>query len=214
MVYTPESIPNTLKGFEDIKRYWDKTRNSVVAKILPGEIYVSNIQQELITTVLGSCISACIWDFENGVGGMNHFMLPLKSGISIYDDVTQIDGLATRYGSFAMEHLINEILKNGGVRRNLKVKAFGGGNVATLHSDIGVKNIEFFHRYVYQENLELLSEDVGLNYPRKVLFNPLTGQVWVKKLRHMHNDTLIKREENYLSNISDSSEVGGDVELF
>jgi len=210
------SIPlsSSTSGFENIKRYWDKTRNAMVAKILPGEIYVSIASDEFITTVLGSCISACIWDAENKVGGMNHFMLPLKSGVTIYDDVSIIDGLPTRYGNFAMEHLINEMLKRGAIRRNLKVKIFGGGAIFGTKSDVGGKNIEFVKNYLYQENMKLISEDVGKQTPRKILFEPISGRVWVKRLQSIHNDTLIKREQSYLSSISEEKEVDGDIELF
>lgn len=207
-------LSEPLPGFENIKRYWDKTRNAMVAKILPGELYISNSKNEYITTVLGSCISACIWDSANQVGGMNHFMLPLKSGISIYDDTSNIAGLATRYGNFAMEHLINELLKNGAIRRNLKIKIFGGGAIFGQKTEVGKKNIEFVEDYIYQENLNLVSKDLGLDNPRKVLFEPVTGRVWVKKLQSIHNDTLLKREERYLTDISQEEKTDGDVELF
>ncbi len=208
-----DNIP-ILNGFESIKRYWDKTRNAAVAKILPGEIYVTKQAPEFITTVLGSCISACIWDPKHRIGGMNHFMLPLKSGISIYDEEHNIDGLKTRYGNFAMEHLINELLKHGAIRRNLQVKLFGGGAVIGHMSDVGARNIDFVHDYIYQENMKLISEDVGSNTPRKILFDPIQGQVWVKKLNTLHNNTLLKREQRYLDDISTEESTDGEVELF
>ncbi len=208
-----ESI-KPLVGFESIKRYWDKTRNAMVAKILPGELYISNNKNEYITTVLGSCIAACIWDKDNQVGGMNHFMLPLKAGVSIYDDASNISGLATRYGNFAMEHLINELLKHGAIRRNLQIKVFGGGAIFGQKTDVGKKNIEFVEDYIYQENLKLVSKDLGLDNPRKVLFEPISGRVWVKRLQAIHNDTLLQREERYLTDISREEQTDGDVELF
>lgn len=114
-----------LSGFEGIQRYWDRERQMPAAKILPGEYYVSN-QNELITTVLGSCVSACIRDPVAGIGGMNHFMLP-NSERGNWNGKHSIASNATRYGNFAMEHMINDILKHGGERGNLEVKVFGGG---------------------------------------------------------------------------------------
>jgi len=102
-----------IPGFEKINRYWDKTLELNVAKILPGEYYVT-ASNEGVTTVLGSCVAACIRDRLFGVGGMNHFMLPIQSS----DAQGGTFGLAERYGNFAMEHLINDILKNGGRRES------------------------------------------------------------------------------------------------
>lgn len=205
---TPK-LPRALRGFDYVKRYWDKAAHEFVAKILPGELYVTR-SEEMITTVLGSCISACIRDPVSGVGGMNHFMLPMsKSDPDINDKL----GSAMRYGNFAMEHLINEILKNGGRRRNLEVKLFGGGKVLSHMTDVGKRNIEFALEYVQTEGLKLISEDLGDRYPRKIQYYPLTGKARMKKLRSMHNRTIIEREEEYMQDI-DQTPVTGDIELF
>ena len=199
-----------LPGFDHINRYWDKTNNSYAAKILPGEYYVTTAE-ELIVTVLGSCISACIRDRVLGIGGMNHFMLPQTDGDGSWGGGSV--NTATRYGNYAMEHMINDILKNGGKRENLEVKVCGGGKILQKMTDIGMKNIAFVRTYLSMEGLDLVAEDVGDIYPRKVQYMPLTGKLRVKKLRSLHNDTIIKRESEYKHEIEDVP-VAGDVELF
>lgn len=206
----PDALPIPLKGHEGINRYRDKLTNIATAKILPGELYVTK-EDEIIVTVLGSCVSACIRDEVFGIGGMNHFMLPLSSDNSGGSET----GLATRYGNFAMEQLINEILKNGGMRENLQVKIFGGGKVLKnmTQLDIGNRNISFVKEYIQMEGLKLLAEDVGDNFPRKVHYHPLTGKVRMKKLMSMHNRTILDREEKYLLEIA-KEPATTDIELF
>ena len=112
------ALPAALPQFAHIRRAWDPRHQTVVAKILPGEYYVT-LRDEMIFTVLGSCVSACVRERVLGIGGMNHFMLPLdRSGGTTgwtKDDVTGV----TRFGNVAMEYLINDILKLGGQRANL-----------------------------------------------------------------------------------------------
>jgi len=194
-----------LPGFENINRYWDKSRGIYGAKILPGEFYVT-MHDELISTVLGSCISACVRDKKLGLGGMNHFMLPASGG-------EELMGAANRYGNFAMENLINEILKNGGRRSNLEVKIFGGGKILATMTDIGLRNIQFAQEYVKTENLTVISEDVGDVFPRKVIYFPATGKALVKRLKSLHNGTVVSRERDYMSKL-DTKPVESDIELF
>ena len=166
----------SLKGFEGINRYWDRENGLFTAKILPGEFYVTG-QKEMVTTVLGSCVAACIRDVRTGIGGMNHFMLPITKELHHgWDDVSR----STRYGNYAMEHLINEILKHGGQRSYLEVKIFGGGRILSQHTDIGASNIDFVRHYIRSEGLKLAAEDVGDIYPRKVNYFPDLGLVRVK----------------------------------
>lgn len=207
----PEPSP-TLPGFEHVNRYWDRRQEIHVAKILPGEFYVTRAD-ELIATTLGSCVSACIWDVKVQIGGMNHFMLPLTEKES--DQVTwgNVQSDATRYGNYAMEHLINEILKYGGRRRNLRAKVFGGGKVMRQLSDVGKRNCEFVLEYLNTENIPLLSYDLGDNYPRKVLFDPITGRARMKRIKDLHNDTILNREQSYRKEII-RAPVEGDIELF
>jgi len=202
----------SVAGFETIKRYWDKTHNIVAAKILPGEYYVT-ASNELVTTVLGSCISACIRDKEHGVGGMNHFMLPETTANKLNKGVEAVVGNATRYGNYAMEHLINTILANGGKRKNLEVKLFGGGKIIPTMGDVGARNVEFVLEYIDTEALKLLSKDLGDIYPRKVIYFPSTGKVMMKKIKDLHNETIVVRERQYSSTIKDTA-VESEIELF
>ena len=201
--------PVALPGFSHIKRYWDKHTGMYTAKILPGQFYVTR-NNEAITTVLGSCISACIRDPVKGIGGMNHFMLPDEGGKSV-DDFSLSD--AARYGNYAMEMMINEILKNGGKRHNLEAKIFGGGKIIKSMTNIGERNIEFAMQYLRTEKIEIIASDVGNYYPRKVQYIPSSGKARVMKLRSLHNNTIIKRETNFMHDIS-RKPVQGEVDLF
>lgn len=205
------SLPAALPGFEGVSRYWDRTRNLPAAKILPGEYYVS-AGNELITTVLGSCVSACIRDRLSRVGGMNHFMLPISDNGS-WNGAIGVADTATRYGNYAMEHMINEILKHGGRRENLEAKVFGGGRIIDGLGSVGQNNIAFVREYLRTEGIPLVSQDVGDIHPRKIIYMPLTGQAWVKRIKHLHNDTLVVRERRYRADI-DQMPVSGEVELF
>jgi chemotaxis protein CheD len=206
------NLPKALPDFEHINRYWDSKHNVYSAKILPGEYYVTN-QKELISTVLGSCVSACIRDQRFGIGGMNHFMLPITTQEGLSGSNNELISSATRYGNYAMEHLINTILSHGGQRENLEVKIFGGGRIISQMTDVGRKNIAFVREYLRTEGLSLTSEDVGEIYPRKVLYFPDSGRVRIKKLRSLHNDTIVTREKAYLHDIETKS-VAGEIELF
>ncbi len=203
--------PRALNGFGHINRYWDRTNNCFAAKILPGEFYVT-VHDELITTVLGSCVSACVRDRVFNIGGMNHFMLPHDSGDSRWGGRDELSE-STRFGSYAMERLINEILKNGGNRRNLEVKIFGGGRILAQMTDVGERNIQFIRHYLETEGFRLVAENVGDVYPRKVIYYPMSGRVRLKKLRSLHNSTLIQREEAYLHQI-ETKPVAGEIDLF
>ena len=202
----------SIDGFEDINRYWDKTNEIVAAKVLPGEYYVTN-ENELLATVLGSCVSACIRDKVTGVGGMNHFMLPETNAHKLSTQAEHVVGNASRYGNYAMEHLINVILANGGKRKNLEVKVFGGGKIIPTLGDVGLNNIEFVLEYIDTEALQLLSQDLGDIYPRNVIYFPKTGKVRMKKIKHLHNETIASREKQYRSTIKDVPVVS-EIELF
>jgi len=205
--------PVAPKGFAHINRYWDKQQGVYAAKILPGEFYIST-GGEMIVTVLGSCISACVRDKYKGVGGMNHFMLPVQRENMEMGALSALSESA-RYGNWAMEYLINEVLKNGGEKRNLEVKVFGGGKVLESMNkiDIGRKNIDFVHQFIENESLQLIAEDVGGLYPRKVLYFPDTGSVKVRKLKTIRNDVVFERERSY-ARVINTKPAQGDIELF
>lgn len=204
--------PPSLPGFENILRYWDQENDVITAKLLPGEYYVTK-DDEMITTVLGSCVAACIRDVHLGIGGMNHFMLPETSRSRLQSRDEAVVGTAMRYGNYAMEHLINTILSHGGKRKNLEVKLFGGGKIIASLSDVGARNVQFVMEYVDAEALNLVASDLGDIYPRKVNFFPKTGRVRMKKINDLHNNTIIMREKMYSSSIKDGP-VEGSIELF
>ena len=208
-----EGAPPKLPGFEHINRYWDAKHNIYAAKLLPGDFYVS-MHGELIATVLGSCISACVRDPKTGVGGMNHFMLPdNKSQVSAKTWANTPVSEQTRYGNIAMERLINIVLSSGARKNDLEIKVFGGGKVLNIDADIGMKNIVFVAGYLNAEGYKVLSEDVGGECPRKVQYFPATGRVRIKKLKNMHNQTLTTREKEYMDSIN-STQVEGKIDLF
>ncbi|MFL0799186.1 MAG: chemoreceptor glutamine deamidase CheD [Agarilytica sp.] len=180
------------------------------AKILPGECYVSKTG-EMIVTVLGSCIAACIRDTRLGVGGMNHFMLPIRAGTKSDSAITS----ELAYGNWAMEYLVNEILKQGGKKSNLEVKLFGGGKVLSNLSqiDIGGRNIEFVLDFIDKEGLSVKAHDLGSTCPRKVLYFPDTGAVKLKRLKSRANDTIERREREYYDTMTKKPDQG-DIELF
>lgn len=188
--------------------YYDRTFDCEAAKIGPGEYYFTNSNM-LIVTVLGSCVSACIRDTKTGVGGMNHFMLPEST------DRDNPVSESMRYGSYAMEVLINQLLKNGARRENMEAKIFGGGNVlrSFTTTNVGERNAIFVRKFLKDENIRVNGEDLNDIYPRKVYFFPSTGKVLVKKLKQLNNYTLIKREASYADRLK-ADTVGGEIELF
>jgi chemotaxis protein CheD len=201
-----------LPQFAHITRYWDSEHETFAARLMPGEYYVTR-HSEMIATVLGSCVSACIRDSRLGYGGMNHFMLPLdgSQGQSVWGSAASA---ATRYGNVAMEMLINDILKLGGKRENLEIKLVGGGRVlAEMTTDIGARNIDFVRRYVADEGFKVLGEDLGDVFPRRVVYFPQTGRIRVRKLAAGRDESLAARERQYLQQL-DTKPAENDVELF
>jgi chemotaxis protein CheD len=189
--------------------YYDRTFDCDAAKILPGEYYYT-ARNMLIVTVLGSCVSACIRDRVSGIGGMNHFMLPDTGR----DNDSPVSA-SMRYGTYAMEVLINELLKAGARRENLEAKVFGGGQVLRgfIAINVGERNANFVREYLRAENIRVLAEDLNDIYPRKVYFFPRTGKVLVKKLKQLNNNTIVNREQDYASRLQ-TAPVAGAVELF
>ena len=205
------SLPQALPGFEHVRRYRDVVRGVIIAKLLPGDFYVT-YQDEVLDTVLGSCVAACIRSPRLRMGGMNHFMLPRPSGAGAdtWDDVR---GRATRYGLASMEHLINRILSSGATRGELEVKVFGGARVLAAMTDIGDHNVSFVREFLRNEGLKVLAEDVGDVCPRHVQFFPTTGKVRVRHLGRGQQMGVASREEKYLR-VLDKQPVGGEIDLF
>lgn len=203
----------TLQELKDVARqrgeasffFHDQRFQFNAVKVLPGEYFVS-IENMLIQTVLGSCIAACLWDSRTHVGGMNHFMLPEGGGAD----------QSGRYGSYAMEVLINEMMKLGARRETLQAKIFGGGQVMANFSamNVGERNTEFVRDYLATERIPVIAEDVLDIYPRKVAFFPVTGKAMVKRLAHAHPDLLAEEKARGSAVVVAKIHRGGSVDLF
>lgn len=193
------------------RRWFDPTFKIMAVKVLPGEHYVSTAGQEMIVTVLGSCVAACVWDTRLRIGGMNHFMLP-DSGSDVPVDK------AMRFGNFAMEELINDVLRRGGRRGNLEIKVFGGGNVlpgmgGASGMPIGERNALFVRQYLSEEGYRIAAEDLGGPHPRRIHFFPRLGKVIRLFLKKDVERAVLNRELSYRSRLQ-TVEVEGEVELF
>ncbi|MBE7528051.1 chemoreceptor glutamine deamidase CheD [Nitrosomonas sp.] len=172
--------------------YFDQRLNMEAVKLLPGEFFVTT-RDMVLSTVLGSCVSACIFDNQSGVGGMNHFMLPKG------EDDQGIQKECARFGGYAMDILIRELLRNGARKENLAAKVFGGGNVqrAMVSSAIGSQNAKFVKKYLAERGIPILAADLEGECPRKIHFFTKNGRVLQKKLYVSRNDTIVEREQNY-----------------
>ena len=186
--------------------YFDSAFNLEAAKIQPGEYYATG-RDMLLVTVLGSCVAACVRDSVTGIGGMNHFMLP--------DGGNGAVGKSARYGVYAMEVLVNHLLKLGARRERLTAKVFGGGAVLAGFDtmNIGERNADFVAKYLETERIPIIAKDLRGDSARKIYFFPQDGRVLVKNLRRLHNDTVVEREHDYRRRLRDASVVG-EVELF
>ena len=201
----------SLHGYEEVlapNHYFDRHFQTEAAKILPGEYYVT-ARDMMLVTVLGSCVSACIRDTTTGIGGMNHFMLPEG------DDSHNPLSAPARYGGYAMEVLLNQIIKLGASRSRLEAKVFGGGAVLRGFTvgNVGERNSDFVLEYLQRERIRVVAQDLRDIHPRKVYFFPATGRVLVKKLKQVHNNTIVQREQEYGSRLK-TADMAGDVELF
>ena len=185
----------------------------VVTTIHQGDCLVGGEEDLTFSTILGSCISACIRDVEAKIGGMNHFLLAEPSGAA-----RDRYGASARYGAFAMEQLINKVLTRGtGNKANLEIKVFGGGLINSALTDVGAKNIEFVHEFLEDEGYELAGEDVGGSYARRVMFKPYSGRAFVKRLDSVAGANVAKEELSIVgSRIAPkrAANVIPDIELF
>ncbi len=188
-------------------RYFDRQFEIEAVKVLPGEYFVTSGEM-LLVTVLGSCVSACVRDRETGIGGMNHFML--ADGGS-----GEFMSASARYGTYAMEVLINHLMKLGARKSSLEAKVFGGGRVLSSlsTSQVGENNASFVLDFLATEGIPVAAKDLLDVHPRKVYYFPNSGRVLVKKLVRMHNDTVMRREKEYADRLSEAP-VAGEIELF
>jgi chemotaxis protein CheD len=189
------------------RRYRDPGFDAVAVKVFPGEHHVTSDPDEMLVTVLGSCIAACIRDPFIGVGGMNHFMLPETQGGS---DVVSSD---MRYGNVAMERLINDILAHGGLRQRLEIKVFGGGNVMSGSSNIGHRNADFIENYLAAEQLPIAASHLRSTLPRRVHYFPASGRVMMRELPRSEEQAVLQHEALYKSKLQ-SEPIAGTAELF
>ena len=182
--------------------YYDNHFRSEAVKVLPGEFFVHN-EDILIMTTLGSCIAACIWDRDRRVGGMNHFMLPEGTGDS------------GRYGSFAMDQLIGELVKRGATRGSMEAKVFGGGAVLGGMNtiNVGQRNTSFVLDYLRTERIPVVSKDVLEIYPRKVCFLPASGKAMVKRLAATHSEAFVEQDRVAQQRTAQPA-AGGSIDLF
>jgi chemotaxis protein CheD len=190
------------------RRFFDSTADAWVVKVFPGEFYVTGKSDEVIVTVLGSCVSACIRDPLLGIGGMNHFMLPQS-----HSGRWGADAEPTRFGNFAMEKLINELIKAGATRDRMEIKVFGGGNVTDSTQAIGTQNADFVLRYLSAEGLRSVAQDLGGDHPRRIHYYPKTGRVIRRLLVTSEFATIARDEYDYASRLS-STKTSGEIQLF
>ncbi len=183
--------------------FYDAHFKNDAVKILPGEYFVHE-EDMLIMTTLGSCIAACLYDRNAKVGGMNHFMLPDGAGDS------------GRYGSYAMELLINEMMKRGAQRSTMEAKVFGGGQVVSgmTTMNVGERNTNFVMDYLKTERIPVVSKDVLDVYPRKVCFLPGSGKAMVKRLAPTNTDALLAQDRAAAQKAVPATTGGGSVDLF
>jgi len=191
-------------------RYWDSQAGAYTVTVLPGKHYLTSAKDEVISTLLGSCVAACIFDLSAGWGGLNHFLLPCGG-----PDEPDLGDTATRYGNYAMEALINDLLKQGARRENITVKVFGGANVIETSSKhmIGSRNADFVLEFLKAEKFRVSGQHLGGDRPRRILFNPTTGKVQMQLLKRSAAKMIEKVEKGFNANVKQSG-LTGTVELF
>lgn len=190
------------------RRFFDAATAVWMMKVFPGEFFITKETNEVLVTVLGSCVSACIRDPVVGVGGMNHFMLPQHGSGAWGNDLK-----STRFGNFAMEKLINELIKAGCVRERMEIKVFGGGNVTDSSNAVGSENAEFILAYLKAEGLKCAASDLGGTLPRRIHYYPSTGRV-VRRLLGISERYSIDREEHDYGSRLQQQQPAGEIELF
>ena len=211
---TPAATPEAASRLDRLKAaprkageasffFYDAHFRNDAVKVLPGEYYVDN-EDMLVMTTLGSCIAACLYDRHAKIGGMNHFMLPEGAGDS------------GRYGSYAMELLINEMMKRGASRMTMEAKVFGGGAViAGMNSlNVGERNTRFVLDFLNTERIPVVSKDVLEIYPRKVCFLPASGKAMVKRLAPTNTEALVQQDRVAQQKAAPAATGGGSIDLF
>lgn len=193
------------------RRFYDSAQAAWVVKILPGEFYVTDDPEEVLVTVLGSCVSACIRDTAAQIGGMNHFMLVQNKSGSSGAWGNEIE--SARFGNFAMEKLINGMLKLGCHRERMEIKVFGGANVTNTRNEIGTDNSKFVLQYLEAEGLRCAAQDLGGLHPRRIIYFPMTGKVVRRLLTGRDQDSALREESDYATTLV-ARKPTTDVQLF
>ncbi|MQQ10131.1 chemotaxis protein CheD [Epibacterium sp. SM1979] len=180
--------------------------NKKTVTVLQGEFQLTSDSNIILSTVLGSCIAACIYDEKTGVGGMNHFLLAQSNG----------GAASARYGVHAMELLINGLMKKGAERRNLQAKVFGGAKMSVNLSDIGAKNTAFIQSFLRDEGIQCVSSSVGGTSARRVRFHPVSGAAQQTRVQ---NDQTLENMERAVARPTPApapkpAAATGDVMLF
>ena len=190
------------------RRIYDRNNAIWMIKLFPGEFYVTSKTDEVLVTVLGSCVAACIRDPHAGVGGMNHFMLPQNRSGGWGNELR-----SARFGNFAMEKLINELIKAGASRERMEVKVFGGGNVTDTSNAVGSDNAEFVLRYLEAEGLRCAAQDLGGVLPRRIHYYPENGRVVRRLLTGSDSSSVTREESDYRTRLGRQNAFG-DIQLF
>lgn len=190
------------------RRAPDREDELHVVKLISGNCYVTDQPDQMIVTILGSCVAACLHDPLARIGGMNHFLLPDGP-----EGGARNTGSASRYGTHAMEQLINGILQLGGSKSRLQAKVFGGGNVTNSSALIGSRNVHFIREFLRNENIPITSEDLGDTYPRRLRFYPDTGKALLMKLRRKEDYAIIEDERRFADSLR-KQPIEGGIELF
>ncbi len=194
--------------YDGKKRYYDNICEHTIVKLYTGDCYVTAESRELLVTILGSCVAVCARDPIAKVGGMNHILLPGTGSIKLNNTTG-----STRYGAFAMEKLINGLIKLGGRKSRIETKIFGGSQVMRNDSMIGNRNIKFVEEYLHNESIPILAKDVGGDLPRRIHYFPDTGKVRLRRLRRKDDLRIAAKEREFVQTkvASDSS---GEIEIF
>ncbi len=191
----------------DNKRVIDPKTGVTTVKLFTGDWHISHSgSNEMLVTILGSCISACIRDPLIGIGGMNHFLVPKGENTGGF-------GMETRFGVNAMEQLLNSIYKLGGRKERLEIKVFGGGNVTNTSIDIGTKNSNFIREFLEDEGFKIAAEDLEGTLPRRLHYTPETGKVMLRKLQRQDDKKVAQEEAKYQESLVQTKDTG-EVDLF
>ena len=195
-------------GMPAVSRSYSQEYGMQQVRVLPGAYYTTSSAEEMIVTILGSCVAACVRNPRTGYGGMNHFMLPEGD-----DSKWGGPNSAMRYGNFAMEALINDVLKTGCARCELEIKLFGGANLYNGPSMVGTHNLEFALGYLRAEGLPLDTHDLGGPRGRRIHYFPATGKVKRLLLKPTTDQGLVRSEQDYIKSLQQQP-IEGDVDLF